>query len=90
MRGTNALMARALQRADHRAWLKSVKRACERCGQTNYAALRIVDRETGEGNDINGRHWWLHPDKRAEVMDRSEVLCATCHTQDKKSRGLLE
>lgn len=78
---------RKQQQEQHRAWLRQTKVACERCGQSNYETLRIVDRETGEGAGVNGRVWWLTPKRREEIMAHSEVVCATCMMQDKKERG---
>lgn len=75
---------RNAQQDEHRRWLQAVKRACAHCGQTNYAALRIVDRETGKSVGITMKQWGMSRPRRDALMQGAVVLCATCQKSQRR------
>lgn len=76
----------AKRREEHRAFLAALRsQGCWHCGDTHPDRIWIVDRETGESAGLNMREWSIGRDRRAEILDRSLVLCVTCARDYKAS-----
>lgn len=79
---TAAQLHRAERQEEWGRKLREIKRECVRCGQTNYASLRLVDPETGRAIGLNARDWWRSPEVIAERLANAEVLCVSCQRID--------
>ena len=66
------------RKADHRAWLRSVKRQCERCSEHRSQVLTVLDRETGRTLGVSEGGWSMPITRRNELLERAIILCQRC------------